>query len=121
MSETYKITNARDLMEEEYRELYPGEHPSGETLDQAAQALAEAVSSSIGDAGCHASTSVEVRMHELGFTGVYVRAPRELIEALGLCEMIDRINRYMTWEFDDRMREYRAGRPQRDPAEYGPT
>ena len=122
MSDIVKITNAEDLMQEEYRKLYPGEHPDGEALDRAACSVAEALSSSLGNGACGADDAdVEMRMHDLGVAGVFVRAPRELIEELGLSEMLDRINRYITWEFDDRMTQYRAGRPQRHPAEYGPT
>ncbi len=121
MSETYKITNAEDLVRAEYERLYPGEHPSDEQLDRAVRAVSDAISASIGNQMCGTDADVEVRLHRLGLAGVFVRAPRELIEELGLSEMLDRINRYITWEFDDRMTQYRAGRPQRDPAEYGPT
>ena len=121
MSEILEVINAESLVRAEYERLYPGEHPSDEQLARAARAVAAAVSASIGDAGCQADADVEVRLHELGFTGVFVRAPRELIEQLGLCEMINRVNNYLAWEFDDRMANYRAGRPPRDPAEYGPT
>ena len=121
MSEILEVINAESLVRAEYERLYPGEHPSDEQLGRAARAVATALSASIGDAGCHADADVEVRLHELGFTGVFVRAPRELIEELGLCEMINRVNNYLAWEFDDRMSDYRAGRPPRDPAEYGPT
>lgn len=121
MSEILEVINAESLVRAEYERLYPGEHPSDEQLARAARAVAAAVSASIGDDGCQADADVEVRLHELGFTGVFVRAPRELIEQLGLCEMINRVNNYLAWEFDDRMTDYRAGRPPRDPAEYGPT
>ena len=105
MSETYKITRADDLVQEEYRKLYPGEHPSREQLTKESRSVAEAVKSNATD--CMADAEVQVRLHELGFTGVFLNAPRELIEELGLCELLDRVNFDLASEFDARMHEYR--------------
>lgn len=119
MSDIVKIINAKDLAEEEYRKLYPGEHPSRETLDQAACSVAEALSSSLGNGACGADDAdVEMRMHDLGVAGVFVRAPRELIEELGLAKLLNHVNNYLAWELDGRMSDYRAGRPQREDS-YG--
>lgn len=115
MSEIVKVTNAEDLVQEEYRKLYLGEHPSSEMLEQAACSVAEALSSSLGDGACGDNAAdTEMRMHELGLAGVFVHAPRELIEELGLAKLLDHVNNYLAWEFDMRMSDYRAGRPQRE-------
>lgn len=107
MSETYKITNAEDLVRAEYERLYPGEHPSDEQIDRAVRAVSDAISATIGNQMCGADADVEVRMHRLGLTGVFVRAPRELIEELGLSEMLDRVHFDLAMELDARMHEYR--------------
>ena len=115
MSEILEVINAEDLVQEEYRRLYPGEHPGSETLERAACAVAEALSSSLGNGACGDNAAdTEMRMHDLGLAGVFVHLPRELIDELGLAKLLDHVNNYLAWELDVRMSDYRAGRPQRE-------
>lgn len=122
MSETHEITRAEDLIRAEYERLYPGEHPSSEQLERAANAVAAALSASIGDRMCGADAEVEVRLHDLGLTGVFLRVPRELIEELGLRELLDRVHFDLAMELDARVHEYRektktgSASPDRRPA-----